>query len=205
MARSRRSFRRGRNKQYGWATSLSDDPLEIPTSGTPVETVIVAGGADLESRAVGGTHANLIRVVGDLAYHPFKFNPTEVIIADPRSAWGDIHWMMTIVDDDDPTITDPLDPTALSDEAVVGHGLIPSQFELWSHPSGGSTSLLSFVGAFSVDVPKMRVDLKSNRRMTSDNDLRMTFAFHGQSPHTGNQNAGFMTWALRALVKFPGG
>lgn len=166
----------------------------------------MAGDADLELRAIGHVHCNIKRIVGDLVWIPNQNDTgTLVLTSDPRSNWAQLAWMIVLIDNDDETEYSPFAQDVLSDEKVLAHGLMGYSNSLWSHPVGGTTALTAFTGYGDGAAPRAHIDVRSNRRLTGDNDIRLYYAATGLERDSQATDFGILGISLRALVKFPAG
>lgn len=204
MARSRgrRTFRRSNGGQYGWATSVGIPPEPVSTNGEDTFTsIIVAGETDIEVRSVGNTHANLKRVVGDIAIHPGFESTSEVTVDEPVSFVTQVAYMMAIVDLDDPTEYSPWSPEALGEEKIVSHGILTSSVHRVVDAGGGGNNRYSW----SVSgCTQTRVDVKSNRRIRANENLNLFVNGEGSTELIFESGvAGLVTWNLRALLWLP--
>jgi len=204
--RRRRAFKRTTSKQYGWACMVSDVPTLVPEN-TVVQEVIVAGDSDIEVRSVGNTHANLKRIVGDVVFWPGYESPAEVLWNITRSTFGELCWMIALVDNDDTNNYDPQDPTVLSEERIIAHGVLPWHVHViraraFPDPQQGTA------GTYDTYVydseQRYHVDVQSNRRVRSDDDVRFYCSYRGTTVNQDAENTGLLSVHLRALVKFPG-
>lgn len=201
MGRRGRARAFKRNANYGWAAWVSD--FELLTSGVVSSEIIVAGESDIEVRSVGHTHANLKRIVGDITWWPLFASAAETFQDDPPSTWRSLSWFLLIVDNDDDSIYDPTSATHLSEERVLAHGNLGSGFQRYLLPTGGTSLDVHVDGVFQSQAVTTHIDVSSNRRLTSDTDVRLYLTADG-SPDDEGTNFGFYRAVLRALVKFPG-
>lgn len=200
MARRSRRGSFKRSGQYGWACTV--EPIEGLVFGTVQESIIVAGDSDIEVRAVGGTHANLKRVVGDILWFPMSLQ-AEVTEATPTSNFQLIYWMLLVKDNDDTNAYQPSNPTNLCEERVLAHGLLGHSQRHWYHTPGGTTNLTRIEGMNEVPAYRYRIDVKSNRRIRSDDDVVLAWEAAGTHYTAQGDEAGFVSCSLRALLKFP--
>jgi len=191
MARGRRpGFKRSSNKQYGWAAQAGGETLDFDTVST---TIIVAGDSDVEVRSVGGTHCNLKRIVGDFVIHPWNLSGFTSHL-DPRSAVLEVPWAILLVDnDDDPSQYAPDNPTVLSEERVLAHGILAADCY-------HTVSTAQFTGTLH-----QHIDVRSNRRIRSDDDVILNFVARGTTLDAQDFfHEHRMQLCIRALLKFPG-
>jgi len=204
MAR-RRAFKRTTSKQYGWACFVPPAPTGV-VPGQVAQEVIVAGDSDVEVRAVGNTHANLKRIVGDLVWWPGFVSSAETLQTEPDliSYFGGLHWMLALVDNDDTNDYDPQEPTTLCEERVLAHGIIPHFWHLARYRQfiqiAGNTD-----GYYGSAEMRYHIDVRSNRRVRSDDDVRLYMSYQGTVNGAVDEGdaAGLYSCSLRALLKFP--
>jgi len=192
MARGRRpSFRRTGNKQYGWACQTARENIETNTVDT---TVLVAGDADVEVRAVGGTHCNLKRIIGDIVIHPWTVDASVMWTSTYTTAVFELPWIILVIDnDDDPSQYAPDSPTVLSEERVLAHGELVS------------TIIRADDGPIIIGDNRMHVDVRSNRRIRSDDNIVLNVCARGTYPDPNAQIDQHLIASIwRCLLKFPG-
>jgi len=193
MARRRPAFKRTASKQYGWASFADRGFAEF---GTVESVILVAGDADIEVRSIGGTHGNLKRIIADLVFHPWSLDSTSVPQS-PTTGIVDLFWAILVVDnDDDATNYIPDSATVLSEERILAHGVLEATALAYEFPA--LTKNVVTWGACH-----QHIDVKSNRRIRSDDDVVLNIVTRGTTMFTQGDE---MAYALtsRALIKFPG-
>ena len=197
MARRRPSLKRTANKQYGWASAQDRTIVALNTITT---TVLVAGDADIEVRAVGGTHANLKRIIGDLVWHPWVLDTTVAFPATAIVSNIEFYWAIMAVDNDDnPAQYAPDNPVALSEERILSHGVLPAT--AYRFPGGANNDTPSWI---ITGETRAHIDVRSNRRIRSDDDIVLNTILRGNTPESGFFEESGFACIFRSLVKFPG-
>jgi len=192
MARRRPAFKRSSSQQYGWAT-IAGQPTLTGFNASHTE-ILVAGDADIEVRAIGNTHCNLKRIIGDIVVHPWAI-ASSTYLADPVAAYFQLYWAIMVVDNDDDTSQYAADSaTVLSEERVLAHGVIATTLYRWNSQNAqydlfGDT--------------RAHIDVKSNRRLRSDDDIVLQLIARGTEPES-DTDVHQMGLTFRSLLKFPG-
>lgn len=195
MARRRPAFKRTASKQYGWATIATTLTLGgITDIGSEI---LVAGDSDIEVRAIGNTHGNLKRIVGDITWNPWVI-ATTTLLTTPVVAVSHLYWAIMAVDnDDDASSYSPASPTTLAEERILAHGILSATF-LVNH-FGGDAFTTDLIGDTHV-----HVDVRSNRRIRSDDDIVLNTIVLGSQPIAEANSVGTLGISFRSLLKFPG-
>jgi len=197
MARRRPAFKRTSNKQFGWACQATRAFVAFDQVSTEV---LVAGDADIEVRAIGGTHANLKRIIGDLTLHPWVIDTTVAFGSTNIVANMDVHWIILAIDnDDDPSQYAPDNPTVLSEERILSHGSLG--VTMYRHAGGANNDTPSWN---IIGETKAHIDVRSNRRIRSDDNVVLNLIARGTTPEEGFFEDHGYTTLFRALVQFPG-
>jgi len=197
----RRAFKRTASKQYGWASYVTS-PRAIVTVADVFQDVVVGGDTDIEVRALGNTHGNLKRIVGDISFAPGYDSDAETFTT-PVSWHGTLHWALILVDNEDTTDYAPNNPIVLSEERILAHGHLSSAYHRFRLPEniGGTTT--NYDGIYGHMNLTSHIDVGSNRRIRSDDDVRLYAVWDGTLPDSQQENAGIIQASLRALLKFP--
>jgi len=193
MARRRPITRRTTSKQYGWACQAQTENITLDAVDN---AVLVAGDADVEVRAIGGTHCNLKRIIGDIYMHPWHIATTSDLTSAYTASVMEIAWaIMAIDNDDDFTQYAPDNPTVLSEERVLAHGLLGATLM-----HAGPQDSPAIIGHTHT-----HVDVRSNRRIRSDDDIVLNYIMRGNTPDEQNFfDTTRVAINFRCLLKFPG-
>jgi len=199
-----RGFRRRPNAQYGWATAAQFGNY---TSLTEIQREsVVVGGSDISVLSTGGTHVNLKRLIADVTLGPLLTNGNEQTVEELSTTGSYMYvlsWAFILVDSDDDTDYSPDSQDILADERIVAHGQC---FQQNTNATVGVPGGAATVFAPSADSFHMRIDVKSNRRITVDENLTWYASIATSRFIADAQDVPFLpTWQLmaRALLKFP--
>lgn len=196
--RGRRGFKR--NQQYGWASSIGEPFQTVSNDSEQVtSTILVAGDTDVDVTSVAGKHANVKRIVGDICWFPGFTSVAEVSVSEPQSYIATLCWFILQVDADDPTEYDPWGTDANFSEKILAHGLIPASQHYYVDTGGGGNNRWTT----QLGESKTRVDVRSNRRLTSDENISLYFGARGSPLFDSEDVLGMVTWNIRTLLKFP--
>jgi len=185
-----------KSAQYGWATQVATS--EIIADNIVESHLLVAGDSDIETRAIGGTHCNLKRIIGELNFAPMFESVAETFVADPTSVVQQIWWAILIVDnDDDADQYVPNSPTVLAEERILAHGCC-----MWWYHHLNFLDFTDTVGNAYGGNTHVRIDVKSNRRLRSDDDVILNILSEGIWKNGQSETAVYNA-SFRSLLKFP--
>jgi len=198
------AFRRQRpKKNYVW----SQDASIWSSTGITIVEITLADGHDFGPEpAVGGTvirqNWNLQRIVGDVV---FGIDTTDLESSNPAvGIWMMVAWCLLIIDRDDTTAYDP-ETTEWSDEIVLAHG-ITDRFG-WGTTAnlliGGGGVVQTQSAAFMAST-RLHLDVKTNRKFSSDNKLSLFTKSTTQAALTRDPDDTYAAQSqIRILHKFP--
>jgi len=192
VARRRPGIKRTASKQYGWACQAQTENVTLDTLDN---AILVAGDADVEVRAVGGTHCNLKRIIGDIYIHPWVVATTTDLTSAYQVAVLELNWaIMAIDNDDDFTQYAPDNPTVLSEERVLAHGNLGATL----YKAGADMPII-------LGHTHAHVDVRSNRRIRSDDDIVLQYIQRGNAADSqAFLESSRVSIMFRCLLKFPG-
>jgi len=154
-------------------------------------------GADL----LGGTgrgHVNLKRFVFDLQ---FMIRTEYLEVAALAGAWAFMHYALLIVDVDDTTTYDPGFPPGIGEETSIRDGFTDRIGWGTIAPAGGAVSQSA---AFMAQT-RISFDVKSNRRFTTDQAVRIYTRLDDQTEFGRTLDPDIFGWycRLRTLYEVP--
>jgi len=191
----RRRFQARKPKDYKWTHSIA---LGTAADDTITDGLMLQGSDCVPQASLAKGHFNLQRLILDLAVG--IANPT---LEDSTAAtWSYAWWALMLLDEDDTTVYNPEDSTTLIEETVLMHGM--TERIGWSTVQDAIAPLISQSAAFMAQA-NVRRDVRSNRRMTSDQVLRLFLTMEDNTSWArGSDNDNYIvTMSLRTLIKLP--
>jgi len=160
----RRLFPPRRPKNYGWNVESAYGSLD----NASVTIFEVCFGANLTQNAnTAKQQVNLQRVIVD-----FNLCVRTATLEDVSSigVWSFMHYALILRDEEDDTVYDPRTDTNLRDETLLAHGI--TERIGWATIETVAFPVVSQPAAF-MSQTKLRLDLRTNRRITSDQILSL--------------------------------